>query len=220
MIPQTPTTQTTPTLGCQVSGSRKSPQNQITRQNSANQKNQSKHEKLNGIKLSLKILKEAREYAALYLCLVMPDAGRRQSTKRKAEVSDLKTRESLNHLSDDGRVKEIMASMQPRQAVKRKTNLSHNSTKVSVLTTVEPEDCFWPISITQEFNFDQLFEGDDVEDELKLGPMTLSAKVSTTVVMERGGSVNRATSDFDFTPSTASACYGNEEEEDFGFLGK
>ena len=151
---------------------------------------------LDGIKQSLKILMEVRRYAAIYICLVIPDAGRRQSTKRREE--DLKTQE----LNDGMRAKEIMESMQPRQVAQRKT-------KISVVTTVEPEDSFWPISITQEFNFDQLFASDELEDELKLGPMTLSAKVSTTVVMERGGvatlPVNR--------PATVS-----NVDEDFGFL--
>ena len=167
----------------------------------------------NGAKLALKILKEAREYAAIYLSLVIPDAGRKPKATRKVDAfdSELKAEPSLN---DERRVKELMESMKPRQVVKRKT-------RVSVLTTVEPEDCFWPISITQEINFDQLFTSDDVDDELKLGPMTLSTKVSTTLMVGRGGSVNSLASgiDFDFSgPSNAAGM--DSEDEDFGLLGK
>ena len=189
----------------------------------------------NGIKIALRITKEAREYAALYLCLVIPDAGRKQMVKRKhnsvelsakdmetsntatlgidaldAKALNAKTQRLRNVASGEERVKEIMDSMQPRQVVKRKT-------RVSVLTTVEPvqsDDCSWPISITQEFNFDQLFLSDDMDDELKLGPVKLSSTVSTTVVVERGDSVNRA--DASYTTADSDACSG---EEDFGLLG-
>ena len=173
-----------------------------------------------GLKIALRILKEAREYAALYLCLVIPDSGRKQPMKRKSDAHEAKTnevqtletktqglrnQETLHGGFNEQRVRELMDSMQPRQVVKRKT-------RVSVLTTVEPDDCFWPVSITQEFNFDQLFLADDMEDELKLGPMKLSATISTTVVVERAGSVNHA----DVSYNAADAGSG---DEDFGLLG-
>jgi hypothetical protein len=132
------------------------------------------------LSLALTIMKELRQYAPVYACLINPEAGRRPATKKSDAGKDKKESrvgEPSNESSGD-RVKEIMESMQPRQVVKRKT-------KVSVVTTVEPEDsgCFWPVCITQEFNFNQLFESDDFEDELKLGPLTL-ASVSTSVSVD------------------------------------
>jgi hypothetical protein len=176
-----------------------------------------------GITLALKILKEVREYAALYLCLLIPDGGRRQSIKPVVKGGDLEeemgssmhsTRDSTEHDSKEEtppgdsvklpkRVRKIVEQMQPRQVVQRKA-------RVSVKTIVEPEDCFWPVSITQEFNFDRLFESNDVEDELRLGPVTVSTNVSTAVALERG---------HEHGQTTHSASAGSDEE-DFGFLGK
>jgi hypothetical protein len=142
------------------------------------------------IQLALKIMKEVREYAITYACLVTPDSGRRPMvrnplprTKDGGKKSKEMPQSTENAQAAEERLKEIMDSMQPRQVVKRKT-------KVSVVTTVEPEDtgCFWPICITQEFNFDLLYQRDDedsLDDELKLGPLTLSS-VSSTVAIGRG----------------------------------
>ena len=168
---------------------------------------------LERIKLAIKIVKMAREYAMVYACLVTPGTGGVQHTGTKVDGSNLISNLFSNPMStpmsdpnsnpnsnpisrscnidsysrmltdgnsegNDKSANEIMESMQPRQVVKRKT-------RISVMTTMEPEDCFWPISITQEFNFDQLFDTDGLEDELGLGPLAFSAKVSTTVEMGR-----------------------------------
>jgi hypothetical protein len=168
---------------------------------------------LERIKLAIKIVKDAREYAKVYACLVNPDAGRvqtpimspmqtmqtmqtLQSKVAKGGDSPLISRtyandpysrmqELFDGEGNDKLANEIMESMQPRQVVKRKSRLPVQvslmvSTKPeSLMATTEPEslttDCFWPIPITQEFNFDQLFDTDGLEDELDLGPLKLSA---------------------------------------------
>ena len=170
-----------------------------------------------GMELALSIMKEARDYAALYARMVIPGAGRRPS-ERAMEQKRIK-------LEQEGRVRQIMESMQPRQAG-RKTGLTKINTKVTVETTkaakavkaakltkltkltkstvettvtvttlestsdgAEPgdcssesaSDCFWPISIHQEFNFTNYSNSnfdEEVDDELGLGPITLSTHLT------------------------------------------
>jgi hypothetical protein len=154
------------------------------------------------IELALKILKEVKGYAITYSRLVVPsipDTWKKPTVKcdpmkkiidpvvdrgsgvnLNASVTRISKESGAKKLKvqatdSEKRLRDIMDSMQPRQVAERKA-------KVSVVTTVEPEDegCFWPICITQEFNFNLLFERDgldNVEDELKLGPLKISSTV-------------------------------------------
>lgn len=105
------------------------------------------------VELSLQIMKELKEYAAIYACLVIPGAGRRPSEK----VAKRKRMEAISQMEKDRRTREIMESMQPRQRT------------LTVDSVAVMED--WPISIRQEFHLDSLL---DVEDVLGLGPVSLT----------------------------------------------
>lgn len=104
-----------------------------------------------GVELSLQIMKELKEYASIYACLVIPGVGRRPSEK----VAKRKRMEAISKMEKDRRIREIMESMQPRQ----------RTLEVNSVTVMED----WPISISQEFHFDE-----DVEDVLGLGPRPLT----------------------------------------------
>ena len=105
------------------------------------------------VELSLQIMKELKEYAAIYACLVIPGAGRRPSEK----MAKRKRMEAISQMEKDRRTREIMESMQPRQRT------------LTVDSVAVMED--WPISIRQEFHLDSFL---DVEDVLGLGPVSLT----------------------------------------------
>ena len=136
---------------------------------------------LDGLKLALKVMKETRDYATLYASLVIPTTGRRPPEK---VVGAKRIKRECEGVST---VREILDSIQPRQA-ERKTKLTSVTTKVvttvetivktTVETTVETEsDDFWPIA--QEFNFSNFDV--EVEDELGLGPCALTFTTSVVV---------------------------------------
>lgn len=122
--------------------------------------------------LTVSILKEVRQYAAIYYHLVIPGAGRRN----RVVFVELKPSKCARKGDSDG-VKAAMACMQPRQVVRKTTlsavgtvDVSLNSTLDSALdstsdsTSKAVEADVWHTVETCYFS--------DVEDELGLGPIT------------------------------------------------
>ena len=112
-----------------------------------------------GIVIALNILREVREYARTYLHLVIPfrpelflqnKKERKERERQKVEL-EMKLRVELE--------------MKLRAEMKLRVEMEVEMEAVKT----EPAD-YWPTTITQTFNFDYLFE---VEDVLGLGPIKI-----------------------------------------------
>jgi hypothetical protein len=126
--------------------------------------------------LTVNILKEVRQYAAIYHHLVIPGAGRRNRVVFvELKPSKCVKKGDSDEVKDgvkDG-VKDVMASMQPRQ-VERKTALSAGSVDTGLITGDSLESLDSTLEAIEADVWHTVETGyfSDVEDELGLGPIT------------------------------------------------
>lgn len=128
--------------------------------------------------LTVNILKEVRQYAAIYHHLVIPGAGRRNRVvfvELKPSKCAKKGELGISGGIKDGvksDVKDSMASMQPRQ-VERKTALSARSVDTGLITGDAVESLDSTLEAIEADVWHTVDSGyfSDVEDELGLGPI-------------------------------------------------